>query len=559
MANVFISHTGADIGWAREIHGWLSEDGHDVFLDVDRHGGVPVGVEWERLLYERLRSADAMVCVVSPAYFESVWCVAEIGAARALGTELLPVRVTSVQIDDQLLTMLQFVDVAGDPTDARERLRSRLSVIDGTGGRGWADDQSPYPGLRAFELGEHRVFFGRGREITRIAERLRSQAERAARAILTVVGPSGCGKSSLIRAGVLPRIADEGSWLAVPPMLPGTDPIGSLTRAMAALTRERHIAFDVTSLRTDLNRDGLKAISTDLLLAAEAGSNCKLLIVIDQFEELLTQTEPAERAEFVATLEPALGGPVQVLATLRPEFLDPLSKDVDLSKLARRIHEVRPLESEALREVIEEPAKVAGLKFEDGLVTELVTDTGSGDALPLLAFTLEQLAQGLKRGDQITYQRYVGIGGVRGALQRQADAALQDACDKAGVARAQVVSALLHLVTIDAEGRPTKRRAVLDELSDTIIDELEPFVDRRLVSTEAEGERTVIGVAHEAFLMNWPPLKDEIDAQAAALRARRVWKAPPATGLPASVTTVHCCKARSSPRQPLTSARSWSR
>ena len=86
----------------------------------------------------------------------------------------------------------------------------------------------------------------------------------------------------------------------------------------------------------------------------------------------------------------------------------------------------------------------------------------------------------------------------------------------------QVISALLDLVTIDAEGRPTKRRAVLDELSSTMVDELEPFVDRRLLSTEAEGERTVVGVAHEAFLVNWPPLKDEIDAHAAALRARRV-------------------------------------
>ena len=93
---------------------------------------------------------------------------------------------------------------------------------------------------------------------------------------------------------------------------------------------------------------------------------------------------------------------------------------------------------------------------------------------------------------------------------------------QAGVTRAQVISALLDLVTIDEEGRPTKRRAVLDELSRTMVDELDPFVDARLLSTEAEGERTVVGVAHESFLMNWRPLKDEIDAQAAALRARRV-------------------------------------
>ena len=54
------------------------------------------------------------------------------------------------------------------------------------------------------------------------------------------------------------------------------------------------------------------------------------------------------------------------------------------------------------------------------------------------------------------------------------------------------------------------------------VDELKPFIDRRLLSTEAEGDRTLVAVAHEAFLVNWPPLTDEIDAQAAALRARRV-------------------------------------
>ena len=51
-----------------------------------------------------------------------------------------------------------------------------------------------------------------------------------------------------------------------------------------------------------------------------------------------------------------------------------------------------------MRSVIERPAKVAGLSFDEDLVTRLVTDTGSGDALPLLAFTLEQLAHGVTRG-----------------------------------------------------------------------------------------------------------------------------------------------------------------
>lgn len=521
MANVFISHTGADIGWARQIHGWLSEVGHSVFLDVDQHDGVPVGIDWRRLLFDRLHGADAMVCVTSPAYLQSVWCAAEIGAAHALGTELLPVRVSSEPIDDRLLRLQQYVDAAADPTEARKRLQLRLAAIDGAGGWGWPDGKSPYPGLRPFDLGEHRVFFGRSREITQIAERLRSP-DRAAAAILAVAGASGCGKSSLVRAGVLPRIAGEIYWLTLPPMLPGTDPLGNLARAMAAAIREHHIEFDVTSLRRDLERVGLKAVSTDLLLAAGADDQCKLLIIIDQLEELLTQTDPNERAALVEALAPALGGPVQVLATLRPEFLDAFATDPALSKIALRYHEIRPLTADALRDVIEKPANVAGLSFDEDLSVHLVTDTGGGEALPLLAFTLEQLAHGLKRGDQLTHQRYVDIGGVRGALQRQADTALAESCNRAGVTRDQVLAALLGLVTIDGEGRPTKRRADVRDLSSTVMDELKPFVDRRLLSTEAEGERTSVGVAHEAFLVNWRPLKEQIDAQQNALRARRV-------------------------------------
>ena len=159
--------------------------------------------------------------------------------------------------------------------------------------------------------------------------------------------------------------------------------------------------------------------------------------------------------------------------------------------------------------------------MDDDLVTRLVADTGSGTALPLLAFTLEQLAEGVTRGGRLSHERYTEIGGVHGALQRQADAALQEACEKEGVTRQRVISALLGLVTIDEQGRPTKRSVSLDDTS-TATSELEPFISRRLLSTYTEGDRTLVAVVHEAFLENWPPLATEIDEQAAALRARRV-------------------------------------
>jgi hypothetical protein len=82
--------------------------------------------------------------------------------------------------------------------------------------------------------------------------------------------------------------------------------------------------------------------------------------------------------------------------------------------------------------VIEGPARLVGIDVEDHLVSRLVDDTDTGEALPLLAFTLAQLARGIRRGGQLSTARYDQLGGVQGALTRQADEALADAVDATG-------------------------------------------------------------------------------------------------------------------------------
>src|SRR4029078_12472525 len=67
---------------------------------------------------------------------------------------------------------------------------------------------------------------------------------------------------------------------------------------------------------------------------------------------------------------------------------------------------LRPLGRAALRAVIEEPAKVARLTVDDELIAGMFDDTGDGDALPLLAYTLAELARGLGPGDALAAERY---------------------------------------------------------------------------------------------------------------------------------------------------------
>ncbi len=516
MARVFVSHASADRECAGQLYQWLVAEGHEVFLDQDLRDGIAVGDEWDERLHERLRWADAVVCVVTSAAVASTWCSAEVGIALSRGSRLLPVR-AEPGVDHPLLKSIQYADLTVDPTAGRAALVQELRRVDAAGGWGWPDDLSPFPGLRPFDIEQHGVFFGRSGEVGQLTGLLRSPAERVEGAVLLVVGPSGCGKSSLVRAGLLSKMADEPGWWTLPPILPGTDPVAALVRQLATAAQQLGLGWTVAQVRHQLDDTGLTGLADELLLAARAR---RLLLVVDQFEELLTQTAPAERARFAQLLRPALGGPVQVVATLRPEFLDQLLVDSDLAVLPTRTYTLRPLRREALRAVIEGPAQLAGIGVDDDLVARLVADTDSGEALPLLAFTLAQLADGVGRGGQLSQQRYDDLKGVQGALTRQADVALTEAIAATRRRREEVLAGLLRLVTVDEQGRPTRWRVPRAELPAPVIRELDAFIARRLLTTDTADGSVVIGVAHEAFLSAWPPLAQAIHENVSALRAR---------------------------------------
>lgn len=522
MARVFISHASADTALAAEVHGWLTGEGHEVFLDRDLRDGIEVGEEWEARLGERLRWADAVVSLITRPYLESLWCTFEITIARDRGSRVLPV-VAEEGVRHPLLKSLQYTDLAGGQV-ARDMLSEVLRRIDAAGGAGWPDDRSPFPGLVSFDVDLRKVFFGRADDVNELVGRLRSPAEQAISTVLLVVGPSGCGKSSLVRAGMLPVLADEPDWLTLAPMRPRADPTGELARQLADAARSLPLHWTPSQIRDQLVECGLTAVVDDLLIASP-GRRRRLLIVVDQFEELLTQTPPPEKTRFAKLVADAMTGPLQVVATMRPEFLDRILVDPDLALLPTSSHLIGPLRREALRSVVEGPAKVAGIGIPQALVDDLVDDTSTGDALPLLAFTLEQLAEGVRRGGELSAARYRQLGGVQGALVRQANIAMQNAMKATGRSEADVIASLLRLVTVDEDGQPTRWAVNRAELPEDVVTELDAFVERRLLTTNArdEPDRKVveISVAHEAFLSAWPPLDAAIKEARTALRARR--------------------------------------
>ncbi len=131
MVRVFISHASADRALADQLHRWLVEAGHEVFLAPDLRDGIVLGEERERRLHEELRQADAVVCVVTSAFLASRWCTAEIAIARSRGIRLLPLQ-AEAGITDPLLKPVHHSDLRGASATTRTALIEALRQVDAT-------------------------------------------------------------------------------------------------------------------------------------------------------------------------------------------------------------------------------------------------------------------------------------------------------------------------------------------------------------------------------------------------------------------------------------------
>ncbi|MGH3853780.1 MAG: TIR domain-containing protein [Pseudonocardiaceae bacterium] len=505
VAHVFISYATPDRAIADEVSSWLRAAGHEPFLGHDLRDGINPGEDWKQRLYRELRRVDAVIGVVTTSFVASEWCFAELGIADARGCRLIPLR-AEAGVVHPLMQELQYVDYHADRQQARDRVIQAVRLLEAGGGT-WREGDNPFPGLEPFTTALSQVFFGRAAEAREVSNRLRTMDGTGG--MLAMIGPSGCGKSSLLNAAMVPLLSSDPAWLVVPRLVPGIDPLPELARALAATATGLELGWSANDVRSRLEAgtDGLRRVADDLLAARPSTQQRRLLMMIDQAEELFTRTTPAALPRFVQLLRNAVAGPVQLLAAMRSEFLDDLRRLPALAGMPIEAYVLAPLDPEMLREVIDQPAKVARLRLDDGLAAVLVADTGSGEALPLLAFTLRQLADGLPVGGTLSLSRYGDIGGVQGALARHADATLAEAVRASGLTESEVLAGLTRLVTVDETGRRARRRIRLTGLPEPLRVALQVFVERRLLLSDTDEVGQVwLTVAHEALLTEWRPL-----------------------------------------------------
>ncbi|MFQ3680742.1 AAA family ATPase [Roseiflexus sp.] len=385
------------------------------------------------------------------------------------------------------------------------------------------DDASfPYVGLDPFREEDAARFFGRRRLVEFLVNRLRNQR------VLVLVGPSGAGKSSVVRAGLVPALKQgalpgSSTWRYAPVVTPGERPLLHLARALHRLQDQPDVSVSDEEL-AERFRDPHQVV-------AAADGNEPVVLVIDQLEEMFTLTDDeTERHAFIEAIAALAGHPSPrhtVLMTMRSDFESFIALESSLQRLIEQARvQLLPLSASEMREAIERPAELVGLKFEQGVVDALLHDTlGEPAALPLLQFSLLKLWEARDR-NRVTWQAYQQIGGGRQALARSADALYNSLIPEDQVTARRI---LMRMVRPGEGLEITSHRIRRDQLYRTgeARDRVDRVLERliaarllRLTPDDAPGGAQV-EIAHEALVRNWPTLVGWLEDERAAIATRR--------------------------------------
>ena len=365
-----------------------------------------------------------------------------------------------------------------------------------------AEEVGPYRGLAAFGEDDAKYFFGRSNEIRT------ALAQLEAWPLLAVIGPSGVGKSSFVHAGLRPAVRARGAW-QVRVLRPGRVPLHRL----ASVLEETLATGEQTSDLLGQLREAPGLFGT-MLRSAAARRNQKVLVVVDQLEELFTLCDSDEiRRLFLTALLGAADdptSPVRVVLSMRADFLDRLAAHKQfLAELSRGLFFLSAPDHDNLRETLVRPAALAGYTFEDpSIVDDMLQVASSRGALPLLSFAAMILWDVRDRERRVlTTAAYQQMGGVGGAFVRHAD---QIAAAVPPSSQILLRAIMTRLVT------PDGTRAVVDhkELLSLAGDEheveqiLDHLVRARLIHLHTDPDQVAtVEIVHEMLISEWPTLK----------------------------------------------------
>ena len=505
----------------------LEGRGLKIFWD---RGYLRVGLPWIEALEEALKSSKAIVVLVGPEGLGR-WQRRETDAAldrqtREPEVPVIPVLLPRAHPLPLFLSLITWVDlekgIDGTSIDLLAAgILGETSVVDQTlQAEAIREMVCPYRGLSAFREDDAEFFFGREAVVDQL------EAALAKSRFVALFGSSGSGKSSVVHAGLIPRLRRTGReeiWdFAF--TKPTDKPFTALATAMFPLVEPDKMGLDkvrgLKGLAKELAEGPIELADLIVTGREKLASTGRLLLVVDQWEELYTLCNDQVRTRFVAQLQDAIRKDLlSVVCTVREDFVPKARDEAGLGELFERskVH-LRRMHFEELQSAIEKPAQKIGLAFEEGLTERILDDLGDEPGqLPLLEFVLTELWK-RRRAGLLRHEDYDNLGGGRKAIATQAE----EVFNGLGPDDQQEVRRLFLLLVRPGEGtQDTRRRAALTEIGEVGRKVMWPLIDARLLTTslvpddsdeddgleELEPSSGTVEITHEALITHWDRLR----------------------------------------------------
>jgi tetratricopeptide (TPR) repeat protein len=582
---LFLSHSGADTQTAHDLKRRLlaSPDakaaGLEVWLDKD---DLAPGRGWQEQIEYVITAGSTAFAVVLGTNGVINWVEREVRIALSCATgdktyPFIPVFAAGATSSSLPPFARQFHGVRNPLDDEKELAKLLRAVLGDAAGEDRAGQQQParltgppFVGLRAMTEADADRFFGREDELDALVETVRANR------LVAIVADSGAGKSSLAQAGLIPRIRggaledtaravpDDRAWQVVV-MPPGSDPVEGLRKgvteaaerlgrdgAARAALRQR---IDPSRIDAGARAEWVYALQCDLPAAAT-----ETVLVVDQFEELLTQTPQEKRGPFIDWLMDVTGDavaiPVRVVLTIRADYFnlcsahaafyerikpDGRARDADNAPSARRSPHFRlkvltaaagsgaagqPAGSHSpagnytgLAAIVHRPLILAGHTDEaerDALLAAIRHDVSDrpGD-LALVQMALFEMWRESDGGQENLVEAYSRVGGVAGALAHAAEEVRTEKLteDEAGLLEA----VLVRLVTLGETGGATRRAARWEEF-DAARRKLAERLTREHYGRLLLAGSDAIEICHEQLITQWPWWQNALSAAATDVR-----------------------------------------
>ena len=542
---LFLSHSGADADAAKELKRRIldspaaREARLTVWFDKD---DLIAGSGWQ----EQIEIAVTQHATAFAVYVGSKgvvnWVEREVrlGLARATGEATIPF--IPVIASGAIAALPPFAQQYQGVIDPLRNPVEFAKLIDAILGKTLAPPrpltEDPFVGLRAMTEKEADRFFGRDAEVAELIAHLRRNR------LVAIVADSGAGKSSLAMAGLAPayrggaladparREPDDAFWHVVV-MRPGGDPLEGLRRGITEAAERMGLPPDLrASLRRRVTLGDAKEAAYALRCDLPAGAT-ETLLIVDQFDELLTETPEVERAPFIDFLLTLAairgGGGFHVVLTIRVDYFnlcrpyDALYRELQGSG---RVLRLKRISDAGLEEAVQAPLRMAGFADESeqkALAAAVRRDLSDrpGD-LALAQMALWTVWRNRRAYSGSLLKAYIDLGGVSGALAQEAErvrtAKLNDAD------RALLPTIFVRLVRLGETGGVLRRLATNQEFDDArraLAQKLasDDYGRLLLIGEGQQAGSVKIEVCHEALITQWPWLQNTLNVVAADLRA----------------------------------------